>query len=190
MSVTLITGIRPSLLVLGRKRKTKPAARQYRAASAEIAAVQAERRALARFGVPELAEQRREIDEALGDDMDHLAFALHAALAFDELRAHDDAAITLEDAAPHHDVGDPSLVLERHEDDAAGGAGLLAHEHEPRHPHPLLRWRHLEAPVPENAPRVERIPQQRHGMAFEREPERRIILDHFLTQPHGRQDGR
>ena len=50
----------------------------------------------------------------------------------DEPRAEHDRAERLEHALPHDRVGDAGLVFERHEDHALGGAGPLAHQHQPR----------------------------------------------------------
>src|SRR5579883_2052416 len=141
--------------------------------------------------IPELRKQRRKIDEALGDDMDHFALALDAPLAENQLAAHDDAAETLEHVAPEDEIGDASLIFERQEDHALGAVRHLAHQNEPSHPHPPARRSRQEPTIGDRAPAVELVPQQGDRVTFERQAERAIILDDMLAQPHGREnDGR
>src|SRR4051794_33390153 len=78
----------------------------------------------------QLGEARREIDEALGDDVDDEPLALQPAAALDEGRAENGAAEALEDRRPDDEIGDPGLVLDRHEDDAARRPRPLADEDE------------------------------------------------------------
>src|SRR5690242_7008347 len=68
--------------------------------SAKIATLHHELFGTARRGIGEVAQERREIDEAPRHHMDHFAFALHGAFALDEARAHDNRAETLECLAP------------------------------------------------------------------------------------------
>ena len=72
------------------------------------------------------AQQVGAVDQALGDHVDHQALLLHLAAHHHELGAEHDAAKALEHRRPHHQIGDPGLVLDGDEDDPARGAGALA----------------------------------------------------------------
>jgi len=58
-------------------------------------------------------------------------FALHAAAHAQKARAHDDAAVRLEDPGPDHEVGNAVFVLDGDEHHARGGARALANQHQP-----------------------------------------------------------
>ena len=73
-------------------------------------------------------ELGRPVPQLLGDEMDHQALALHVAAHAEQARAHDDAAMGLEDLGPDHEVGDAVLVLDGDEHHARGGARPLAHQ--------------------------------------------------------------
>ena len=68
---------------------------------------------------------------SLGDEMDHQPLALHVAAHAEQARAHDDAAMGLEDLGPDHEVGDAVFVLDGDEHHARGGARPLAHQDQP-----------------------------------------------------------
>src|SRR5690348_8330675 len=80
----------------------------------------------------ERREHRRQIEEPLGDDMNDAALALHRTGYCRQPGAEHDRPEALEDFWPDDDIGNIGLVLERHEDDAAGRAGPLANKHQPR----------------------------------------------------------
>ena len=48
----------------------------------------------------------------------------------EEARGHDDAPVGRENLGPDDDIGDASLVFERHEDDALRRSRPLAHQNE------------------------------------------------------------
>ena len=79
------------------------------------------------------AQEKTHIDQAVGDDMDDQAFALEPAMDADQSGRQHDAPIAFEDSRPDDDIGHARLVLQRGEDNAAGRAGALAHQHHPRH---------------------------------------------------------
>ncbi len=98
--------------------------------------------------------------------MDNAAFTLHCAFDGAELRAQRLGAEFLEDLWPDDDVGDVSLVLQRHEHHARGGAGPLAHEHETSdaHARAVLRLRQF---IRRDRPaRPELRAKQRGGMGL------------------------
>ena len=62
----------------------------------------------------------------LGNQMNDVLMALHAAADEDQPRAHHHLAVALQHLRPDHGIGHARLVLQRHEDHALGGAGTLA----------------------------------------------------------------
>ena len=74
------------------------------------------------------AQQRREIVEPFGDDMDDALLVLQLTGDADQPRAEHDRAKGLECLRPDDGVGDAGLVFQRHEDDAVGAARPLADE--------------------------------------------------------------
>ena len=86
--------------------------------------------------VGEVGQAGGVVGQAVGDQVDDLAFLLQAASDADQLGAHDGFAVAIEGFWPDDDIGDTGLVLQGGEDDAAGGAGALAHQHQPSHRDP------------------------------------------------------
>ena len=66
-----------------------------------------------------------QIFQMVCNDMDDDSFPLQLAGYPDQSRAHDYPAISLERLRPDDNVGDGRFVLQRDEDDAAGGARAL-----------------------------------------------------------------
>ena len=64
--------------------------------------------------------------------MNHFAFALHFAAHAEKAGVEQGAALVLGDAVPHDDIGVAGFILERYEDHAVGGAGVLAAHDESR----------------------------------------------------------
>ena len=79
----------------------------------------------------QVAQQRREVAQAGGDQVAHFTAAFHVALPGalhrQQAGAHQLAALALAQGFPDDDVDGAGLVLQRHESHALGGAGLLAH---------------------------------------------------------------
>ena len=84
--------------------------------------------------VGDAVEVGRPVPELFGDEMDHdivsFALALDLAAHAEQARAHDDAAVCLEDLGPDHEVGDAEFVLDGDEHHARGGARPLPHQHQ------------------------------------------------------------
>ena len=121
--------------------------------------------------------------------MHHEPGALHGAAHRQEARRHHRAAVLREDFRPDDDVGDVGLVLERHEDDAVGGARLLADEHEPGDGDHLVLAQAFVAQL-RIAPRAkarEAVAEEADGVRLERQAGRQIILRHVLAECHRRQ---
>ncbi len=76
------------------------------------------------------AQQGRQIEEALGDQVDHQPLALHLAADPEQRGPEHDAPVLLEGLRPDHRVGDAGLVLQGGEDHALGAARTLAHQHQ------------------------------------------------------------
>jgi hypothetical protein len=109
-------------------------------------------------------ELGRPVPELLGDEMDHQPLALHAAAHAQQARAHDDAAMRVEDPGPDHEVGDAAFVLDGDEHHARGGARPLAHQHQPGQSEAVVVLgieQHIGA---RDAPLRHQGPQQRHRM--------------------------
>src|SRR5690606_4046415 len=73
-------------------------------------------------------EVGRAVDDLARHHVDDAPGALPAAAHHHEPAADDGAPEALHERRPDHDVGDAELVLQGHEDDAAGAAGALAHQ--------------------------------------------------------------
>ena len=73
----------------------------------------------------DLAQQRCQILEPLGDDVGNLALALQRAADCDHRRGQDDPAVSLRKCAASDSIGDAGLVLQGDEGDVAL-AGALA----------------------------------------------------------------
>ena len=58
-----------------------------------------------------------------------LRTALDIAFDQNEASAHHLFAEALHHLRPHHDIGDATFVLQRHEDDAVGAARALPYQH-------------------------------------------------------------
>ena len=85
------------------------------------------------------AEQFAVVEQALGDQVHHrmLALAFHLQLAghAEQAAAEQKSALATRQFIEHHHVGAAGFVLQRDEDDAAGGARPLAAGDEPRAAH-------------------------------------------------------
>jgi hypothetical protein len=66
------------------------------------------------------AEQRREVDKVLGDDVDHPPLPLHLAATPDHVRRENEPALPLEQGRPDDEIRDVGLVFEGDEQDALG----------------------------------------------------------------------
>ncbi len=66
------------------------------------------------------------IDQPLGQQVHDLSFALQYAEDAEEAGGEEFAALAFGEVGVDDDVGEAGFVLERQEDDAAGGAGALA----------------------------------------------------------------
>ena len=78
------------------------------------------------------AEQRRQVDEVLGNHVDDLTLPLHPASTPDHIRRENDPALPFEQGRPNDQVRNVRFVLERDEQDPIGRARPLADKHEPR----------------------------------------------------------
>src|SRR5580658_8060185 len=77
-------------------------------------------------GGREVAEQGREIVAVFDDDVDDLAFDLEGAFYHEQPGLEDRFAIGFEYLAEYDEIGGAGLIFDGDEDDAAGGAWLLA----------------------------------------------------------------
>src|SRR5579883_2779064 len=122
--------------------------------------------------------------------MDHIAalVPLDPSGHAEQAAAQKNTAKLLKDRLPDDDVGDPGLVLERHEDDAARRARLLAHQNKPGNLDPSPIRELLEIATVQNPPPVEPLPKQGDRMRLQRQAEMLIILAHLLGKGERRED--
>src|SRR4051812_26635187 len=123
----------------------------------------------------DLIEQRRQILEPLGDDVDDLAFALQDAVYRDHRRGEDDAALALEDALPDDRIGDSGLVLQREEGDIAL-ARPLPDQDDAGDKNPGAVLQRSEASGGDDAAPIELRPQEGERMGPQRQLDGAIIL--------------
>jgi hypothetical protein len=71
------------------------------------------------------AEQRRQVDEPLGNQMDDLAFALHLSENAEQAGAEQFVALLLDQPRVHDDIGQPGFVFQGDKNDSAGRARSL-----------------------------------------------------------------
>ena len=99
-------------------------------------------------------------------------------------RSHDDAALGRETVGPHHQIGDPGLVLQRDEAHPLGAPRALPDQHQPgqRHP-PAIAQRAQFARGDEPALRI-MIAQELHRVRLQAQPHGLVIAHHMLAQRH------
>ena len=81
------------------------------------------------------SKEGSEVEQFLRRHVDDDALALDAAVDAEQAGAQARLAEALEDVGPDDQVGDAGFVLDGDEDDALGGTGALAGDHQPRHLH-------------------------------------------------------
>jgi hypothetical protein len=129
-------------------------------------------------------KHRRQIVHAPGDDMDDARFALQLAGHGDEAGAEHDRAQAFERLRPDDDIGDSRLVLERHENDALGGAWPLTHQHQARDRDSLAvpdRGKRVGA---QDAARRKAGAHERGWMRLQGQRQAPIVLHHMRAERH------
>ena len=137
-------------------------------------------------GLGQAAQQVGAVDQRFGDDVDHQALFLHLAAHRHELGAEHDPAKALEHRRPHHQIGDPALVLDGDEDDAARGARPLADQDQAGDLDPAAVVDRGQALGLDHPP-IEPGAQQGERMAAQRQAQIGIILGDLLAERHPRQ---
>jgi hypothetical protein len=126
-------------------------------------------------------QQGAVVEQAPGDQVHDLAVALDHALHSQQAGSEHLPALAFHQVAPEHHVDASGLVLQRHENDPAGGIRTLPAGHETRGAHhaplrpktKLLGGHELEAP--------QAVSQQCERMPAERQAEAGIVGDYFLA---------
>src|SRR5829696_7416867 len=72
------------------------------------------------LALPDRAEQRREVDEVLGNHMNDLTLPLYPAATPDHVCRENEPALPLEQGRPDDEVRDVRLVFQRDEQNAIG----------------------------------------------------------------------
>ena len=122
-----------------------------------------------------------------GDQVDHAVVALHPAARLHQPRAHHHLAQSLLQVGPDDKVDHPAFVLQRDKAHTLGGAGLLAHQHHARD------MDHRAAAHPGQVCRADKAAlgqaraQECQRMRLQRQPQRLVIVHHFLAGGHHRQ---
>ena len=137
------------------------------------------------FGKPR--QQKRQIVEPFGDDMDDAGFLLHAPGHRDIARAEHDRPEALEGFRPDDDIGERGLVLDRQKDDAVGRARPLAHGDEAGDANPLAGCGLAQHFVADDAATGKILPQEARRMRAQRQFEESVVVDDFLSERHRRQ---
>ena len=127
----------------------------------------------AKFARPVVDDRRHQMDDAL-------RALLHAPFEEGEPRAHHLAAEALEVARPDEGVGDPRLVLQRHEDGVAL-ARPLADEHHAGDLRPGAVGDRGEPGAGAHPLLGEEVAQEAHGMRLQRQAQRLVVGDHVLV---------
>ena len=135
------------------------------------------------------AQQRRQIVETVGDDVDDTLLVLQNAGHADQPRAHDDGAILLELARPDDGVGDAGLILEVMKMALPAPGRCRTRTRPPmvvRRPGKIegsTSWRTM--------PRASKSQRRNDtGCAFSDEMQMAIVLDHLLARRASRADAR
>ena len=128
-----------------------------------------------------IAQIAIQVEQRLGDEMQHRLFTLDTADDTQNLRAQHRVAIGLGQFRPDDHIQRIEPVLKRQEHRALGGAWALAHRHQPGKPQApavgrLMRHR---AGLPAIGGEV-RL-QKPHRMRLQRQPEAAIIGRHLLA---------
>src|ERR1700749_3850956 len=84
---------------------------------------------IARLGC-QSTEQRRQVLEAARDEVHHVALALPSAMHVHEPGLQQRVALVLPDGLVADELDRSGLVLERNENNALGGLGLLSQRHD------------------------------------------------------------
>ena len=138
-------------------------------------------------GLAILGEELQPIAAILQSSRHHMndvLVTLDAAMHHDEPRTHHDFAFPLHHLGPDHRIGDTSLVLQRHEHHALGRAGALAHQHHAANADSGAVAALLKMSTRDNARGGEARAQEAHGVGFEREAKRAVVVHHMLRQGH------
>ena len=125
--------------------------------------------------------------------MDDEAGALQASAHREEPRRHHHPTIFFKSFRPDDDVGDVSLVLQRHEDHAFRRTRPLPHQDETGDGDHRILPQAVAAQlrVAHDAARREPVAEETHRMLFQRQPGGHVIFHDVLAERHGRErDGR
>ncbi len=117
--------------------------------------------------------------------MDDVLVALDAPRNQDQARCHHHFAETFERLGPDDGVGHTCFVLDGHEHHALGAARPLTHEHNAGHTHERTIFQAPHVAARGDALRFELVAQKTHGMGFERQPQRLVVVDDVLGERHG-----
>ena len=86
------------------------------------------------------AQQWREIRQPMRDQVTDAFHVLPLPFHRKQPRLKQWTTLRFGHPSPHDDVDQAMLVLQRHEDDAAGGLRLLPRRHQPGHAHAAVVW--------------------------------------------------
>ena len=129
----------------------------------------------------EPAEQRREIDEAPRDHVQHVAFALQLTAHLEQPRFEQRRTLLIGYPFPDDHIHEARLILQRHESHAAGAAGALSRDDEPGRGDPTAGGEGPKRLGIDHPALLEPVAHERQGVAPEREPEARVVGDDVMA---------
>jgi len=115
------------------------------------------------------------IHQPAGDEVCHFALALYPAVDAQQARPGQLAVLAAGEIGMHDDVGEPGLVLDRDEDDAARGAGPLPAGDQPGGAGELAVGVAVDPGGGFEAQRGEPLAQQGERVAAQRQAEAAVI---------------
>ena len=127
---------------------------------------------------------RRKIGKMVRDEMDHLAFALDAAVHRHHAGREDDLPVIFEHFRPDDEIGDSGLIFDGDEHDALGGSRHLPDQHHAGSLEPAAIACGHGLGAGDDAPRGEVPAQEGHGVAAQRQADMAVIFDHLASSRH------
>ena len=128
-----------------------------------------------------MVQEPVQVEQMVGDEMQDRLLALDAADHAQNLRSQHRVAIGFGQLRPDDHIQRMKPVLQRQEHRSLGGAGPLAHRHQPGKPQPLAVTRLMRHRAGLPAIPCQRARQQPHGMVLQRQAEATIVGRHLFT---------
>src|SRR5262249_23924442 len=129
------------------------------------------------------------VDELLGDNVNHDAFALNPTAHQQELRCHHDSVVRLEDLRPDDDIHDARLVFEGEKDDTLRSPRALSHQNESCHGHaPVFETLVAMLTARDDVQPRQTIAEESARMRLQLKAGGCIVFGNVLAEGRGRKD--